>query len=528
MIRRLRACWSVSVWQIVSHGCRKVDESYMEEVPLMKSTEAFITEMTSAFELFLSKFEDFGKVLEGEEIEGGTANKETFFCNQQPQISSLCYQEELKRALSKVGLSLTDYEDAENNAPNHRDTKDGSAKHDSKDLRQLIRESTSSEGKQKPTMNSVDFEEPIELNMMTGDRCNTSADAVKNDEYSYNTDGCKALAEKQIEEVAKKDEDIELCKLPQDLEEQIALEKAEIGPFTEKNFDYANCVQDCVIFISTLATGRTQFTSLAALADYDAGGANFLFSGCCSLYRRSHSQIQCTRTPERERSKSADPLLAHAKTYFNLNVETECILEPASGFLSASGLEDFSMMVQTELDEVCTPTLSSTSPKQQHETPTSQPNAQTKSTGRNTIHAKHKREPLMKQLESDVRNVGDLVSSKQKNLSNKQTKTVDQSENGRHSRLYPPNAPRGTVKHKQDNYETGVCRPVVGDGETVQTSTSNITPITHTNEFCCPNKLPVQIDHDVYAENTHPVNTQLSESTFVPKTIHGITSEHSK
>ncbi|KAF6771103.1 hypothetical protein AHF37_09951 [Paragonimus kellicotti] len=37
----------------------------------MKPTEALITEMTSAFERFLSKFDDFGKVPKSEEIEEG-------------------------------------------------------------------------------------------------------------------------------------------------------------------------------------------------------------------------------------------------------------------------------------------------------------------------------------------------------------------------------------------------------------------------------------------------------------------------
>ncbi|KAF8562510.1 hypothetical protein P879_11837 [Paragonimus westermani] len=91
--------------------------------------------------------------------------------------------------------------EAENNAHNYHDTKDRSAKHD---LGQLFHESTSSESKQKPTVNSVDLEEPNELNIMTGDILNTSADTVKNAEDSHNTDGCKVLAEEQIEEVTKK------------------------------------------------------------------------------------------------------------------------------------------------------------------------------------------------------------------------------------------------------------------------------------------------------------------------------------
>ncbi|KAF8564923.1 hypothetical protein P879_08820 [Paragonimus westermani] len=235
------------------------------------------------------------------------------------------------------------------------------------------------------------------------------------------------------ERIIHKEKDTELCELPQDLEEQLELEKAEVDKRLKEIEEARTVEEDRLKRIQQLSTGafQSRVCRSARLLSMD--------------FETFQSQIQCTRTPERERSRSADPLLAHAETYFSQNVETECVLEPTSGPLSATELEDFSMMVQTELDEECTPTLSTTSSKQQHETPTFQPNVQTKSTDRNTIHTKHKREPLTKPLEDDVRNVGDLVNPKQNHLSNKQTKTVGQSKDRSHSRLYSPNAPRYAV-----------------------------------------------------------------------------------
>ncbi|KAF6769683.1 hypothetical protein AHF37_12220 [Paragonimus kellicotti] len=204
-----------------------------------------------------------------------------------------------------------------------------------------------------------------------------------------------------------------------------------------------------------------------------------------------------------------------------------CSVEPASASLCATVLEDFSMTVQTTLDEGCTPNLSTTSSKQQRKTPTFQPITQTKSTDRNAIYTKQKREPLTKQLEGDVRNTGDFVSSKQKNMNNEQTKAVGQSEDRPHSHQYSSNTTRGTIEQKQDHYETGIHGPVAGGSATVQTLTSHVTPIVHVSEFSCSNKPLVQTDHDVYVKNTHPVDIQLPESTFVPKTLPGIISQQS-
>ncbi|KAF7233041.1 hypothetical protein EG68_07466 [Paragonimus skrjabini miyazakii] len=495
--------------------------NYVVKESVMKPADALITEMTSSFERFLSKFEDIGKVPKNEGIKEGTTNKGAFVFSADPQNSSLYHQEELKRALSKVGLSMTDYEEteyvldiqslrfcwtffilryltviknADNNALNHGDTRDGGDEHDLEDVGKLFHEPNSSDREQKTTVDLVDVKESDEFNMMTGEICKISADAIKNAEDSHNTDNCKTHAEERIELVTKKkwamysnilennkkweveyqslgtssttgqrwwnipttvdctdvkegqnihkETGVELYESPQDLGGQFESEKAEVDKRL-KEIEEARAVEEERL-------KRIQKLSTEAFQSRVCHSARLLTMD----FETFQSRIQFTKTLERERSRSADPLLecTHMETHFNQNVDTESmyenhsppellIIELTSAFLSSTVPENFSRVVKTARDEKCIPNLSTTSLKQQCETPNFQPNAQTVSTDRNTVHTKHERKPLTKQQEGDVGNAEDFVSSNQKNIINEQTKTVGQSEDRPHSRQCLSNTP---------------------------------------------------------------------------------------
>ncbi|KAF5396509.1 hypothetical protein PHET_10265 [Paragonimus heterotremus] len=80
---------------------------------------------------------------------------------------------------------MTDYEDAmrnieaENNALNHGDTRDGGDEHDLEDVGKLFYEPNSSDSEQKTTVDLTDVKESHELNMTTGEICNISTGITK-------------------------------------------------------------------------------------------------------------------------------------------------------------------------------------------------------------------------------------------------------------------------------------------------------------------------------------------------------------
>ncbi|KAF5401366.1 hypothetical protein PHET_05460, partial [Paragonimus heterotremus] len=312
-------------------------------------------------------------------------------------------------------------------------------------------------------------------------------DAIKNAKDSHNTENCKTHVEDKIEMVAKKkwamylnilenkkkweaeyqslgtssttsqrwwnipstvdcmdakedriihkEEGVELYEFTQDVEGKFELEKAEVDRRLKEIKEARTVEEERLKRIQKLSTEafQSRVCHSARLLTMD--------------FETFQSRIQFTKTLERERSKSADPLLecAHMETHFSPNVETKSIVEQASASLSATVPDNFSMTVQTALDEECTPNLSTTSSKQQCETPTFQPNAHTKSTDRNAIHTKHKHKPLTKHREDDVRNTEDFISTNQKNINDDQMKTVGQSEDGPHSHQYSSNTHRYAV-----------------------------------------------------------------------------------